>query len=88
MSDLCPACQGGQHFFVSRPWLKQRWWSCPCCSGVGTLRCHADVHVRGPKIQGGLGKKLIAVAREMAKREDRDWRLFLEQQRQKFITHP
>lgn len=54
MTDICRLCQGGQFFFMMQD-RKVKWFSCPSCSGVGTIRCHTSSKIRLHSV-----KKIIA----------------------------
>lgn len=45
MADICRLCQGGQFLFIMQE-RKAKWFSCPNCNGVGTIRCYAPVKIR------------------------------------------
>lgn len=40
MRDICGICHGSGSLFCMRDG-KARWFSCPQCNGVGTVRCYA-----------------------------------------------
>ena len=44
--DICNLCGGSGSFFVRQDG-RNRWYSCPHCNGVGTLRCYASptIHI-------------------------------------------
>ena len=48
--DICNLCGGAGYFFVHQD-ERPRWYSCPHCNGVGTLRCYAPptikIHAKG-----------------------------------------
>lgn len=57
MSDLCRLCWGSGWLFCRQD-DKNRWFSCPQCNGVGTLRCHSPAKV---KMHWKKGKKLAQI---------------------------
>lgn len=69
----CSLCRGSGFLFAIVQ-KRNRWWSCPCCNGVGALECFAPPTI---KASGRITKSLAKLNRAL---DDEDKKLTKEWQ--------